>query len=67
MSTSTPYLTPTELSVLEDAAKGLYARESAERLGISPEAARRIRMRILRKLGATTIAHAVFIHYRRAS
>lgn len=54
-------LTPMELEVLRGAAVGETAGETADRLGKSHETVRSQRRTALKRLGARSIAHAVFI------
>ena len=54
-------LTPMELEVLRGAAVGETAVETADRLGKSHETVRSQRRTALKRLGARSIAHAVFI------
>ena len=56
-----PELTPMELEVLRGAAVGETAGETADRLGKSPETVRSQRRTALKRLGARSITHAVFI------
>jgi RNA polymerase sigma factor (sigma-70 family) len=52
-------LTPREREVLEQAVKGLHAKEIAAQLGISPRTVEVHRTRIMEKLGVRNIAELV--------
>lgn len=52
-------LTPRERDVLEEAAKGLHAKEIAAKLGISPRTVEVHKTRIMEKLGVRNIAELV--------
>ena len=54
-------LTSRETLVLQHLANGLSSREVAKKLGISYYTVKSHRVRIKRRLGATTFAHAVAI------
>lgn len=52
-------LTPRERDVLEEAAKGLHAKEIAAKLGISPRTVEVHKTRIMEKLGVRNVAELV--------
>jgi DNA-binding NarL/FixJ family response regulator len=58
-STGLAGLSPSELEVVEDAAKGLTVNESAARRTTSPAAVKARRAAALAKLRARNIAHAI--------
>ncbi len=58
-------LTERERSVLTLSAAGLQGKQVAGRLGLSPRTVEIHRGRMMAKLGARTIAHAVAIAYQR--
>ena len=54
-------LTKRELQVLRHLADGMSSRQVAARLGISYYTVKRYRVKILRRLGATSFPHAITI------
>lgn len=54
-------LTPTEIKMLQDAAHGLTAPESAVKHYKDVETVKTQRKRVLRKLDANNMCHAVYI------
>src|SRR5207244_2283227 len=56
-------LTPSELEVLRGAASGETAAETADRLSKSPDTVKAQRQTALRRLGAKSIAQAVYMAY----
>jgi two-component system response regulator DesR len=58
-------LAPRELEVLRWAARGASARETASRLGRGAETITSQRKRVIGKLGARNMAHAIAIAFRR--
>lgn len=57
------YLSPLEIAVLSGCAWGETARETAKRLERSHETVRTVRRRVVDKLGAKTMCHAVYIYF----
>jgi DNA-binding NarL/FixJ family response regulator len=57
-------LTGRQVQILADAMQGLTARESALRLQLSTSTVKHHRARIMRDLGADSMAHAVAIFLR---
>ena len=58
-------LTSRELDVLSLAAEGSSAKETGQRLFISEDTVRTHRRKILKKLGARNMTHAVTIAFRQ--
>lgn len=56
-----PVLTDTELAVLRGAAEGLTYAVIGRRLGLNEKSVSKIAVRVIRKLGARNITHAVHI------
>lgn len=57
------YLSPLELEVLNRAARGETAHETAQRLGRSYETIKAVRARLLQKLGVRNMPHAVYTYF----
>jgi DNA-binding CsgD family transcriptional regulator len=59
------HLAPRDREVLELVAEGLSNREIGERQHLAPETIKKYRQRIIRKLGARNMTHAVGLAYQQ--